>query len=333
MISIIVPIYKTEKYIQKCISSIACQTNKDIEIILVDDGSPDNCPKICDEWAEKDNRIKVIHKDNGGLVSARKAGLETASGEYVGFVDGDDFIEPDMFEKIQTMISKYKPDMVLCDFYYDFGDKTEESRQLFTKEFYNKQNLISDLYPKMLYSGTFYKFGINPCCWSKVYKKELLEKNLQLVDNRIKMGEDAAFTYPCLLDAKTVCTISKPLYHYIINKNSMTQCYDESLKSILLLPYNRIKEKNTESCFDISPQLNYYLLYLVNFLIRNEIAGGNVKKIINEILDNKDIVNAIKMVEPNSLPLHTKIIAFAIKKKSKIILNLYAALMKLYLRR
>ena len=332
MISIIVPIYKTEKYIQKCISSIANQTNKHIEIILVDDGSPDSCPEICNEWAEKDKRVKVIHKKNGGLVSARKAGLEIANGDYIGFVDGDDFIEPDMFEKMQDMISEYSPDMVLCDFYYDFGDKAEESRQLFTRKFYNKNALISELYPKMLFSGEYYKFGINPCCWSKVYKRELLEKNLALVDNKIKMGEDAAFTYPCLLDAETVCTISEPLYHYMIHENSMTQSYDENLKNIILLPYNRINEKNAESSFDISAQLNYYLLYLVNFLIRNEIAGGNVKEIIDEILNNKEIVDSIKKIKTNCLPLHTKIIAFAVKTKSRLFLRLYATLMKIHLK-
>ena len=96
MISIIVPIYKVEKYIRQCVDSIINQTYEDIEIILVDDGSPDNCPQICDDYAKTDSRVKVIHKENGGIMSARKAGLKVATGEYIGFVDGDDWIEADM---------------------------------------------------------------------------------------------------------------------------------------------------------------------------------------------------------------------------------------------
>ena len=100
LVSIIVPVYKTEKYIHECVDSLINQTLKDIEIILVDDGSPDNCPAICDAYADKDNRIVVIHKDNGGLSDARNVALETAKGDYIGFVDSDDFVEPTMFEKL-----------------------------------------------------------------------------------------------------------------------------------------------------------------------------------------------------------------------------------------
>ena len=100
VISVIVPVYNVEKYLDKCVDSIVNQTYKNLEIILVDDGSPDNCPKMCDAWVEKDSRIKVIHKENGGVSSARNAGLKASCGEYIGFVDSDDFIQPDMFEQL-----------------------------------------------------------------------------------------------------------------------------------------------------------------------------------------------------------------------------------------
>ena len=105
LISVIVPIYKVEKYLSKCIESIIAQEYSNIEIILVDDGSPDNCGKICNDYAIKDNRIKVIHKENGGLSSARNAGIDIAQGEYIGFVDSDDTIEPYMYEKLYNAIS------------------------------------------------------------------------------------------------------------------------------------------------------------------------------------------------------------------------------------
>ena len=106
-ISVIVPIYKVEAYLRQCVDSILAQTYTDLDIVLVDDGSTDNCPAICDAYARKDARVQVVHKPNGGLMSARQAGLRVAKGEYVGFVDGDDWIEPDMYEKMMALMEKY----------------------------------------------------------------------------------------------------------------------------------------------------------------------------------------------------------------------------------
>ena len=106
LVSVIVPIYNVEKYLEKCIESIVNQTYKNLEIILVDDGSPDNCPAICDEWAQKDSRIKVIHKKNGGLSSARNAGLEVSNGEYISFVDSDDWLDENTFEEVYNNFLK-----------------------------------------------------------------------------------------------------------------------------------------------------------------------------------------------------------------------------------
>ena len=116
LITVIVPVYKVEKYLDRCVQSIVDQTYTNLEIILVDDGSPDNCPKMCDEWAKKDKRIKVIHKQNGGLSDARNAGLEKAKGKYVGFVDSDDYISPIMYEKLYKCIIDNQADMAMCGF-------------------------------------------------------------------------------------------------------------------------------------------------------------------------------------------------------------------------
>lgn len=328
MISIIVPIYKVEKYLKRCVDSILNQTFTDFELILVDDGSSDNCPAICDEYAKKDPRVKVIHKQNGGLINARKSGLKIASGEYIGFVDGDDWIEPDTYQNFADMIKKYSPDMVLSDFYYDNGTELSNSNQLFDQEFYDKTALKEKLYPKMLFSGQYYKFGVNPCCWSKVYKKELLKENLPQVDGRIKMGEDAAFTYPCLLDAESVATVKKPSYHYIQNPQSMTNSYDETLKDIIFLPYVHIKEKCRECGTGLGNQPDYYLLYLANFLIRNETAAKDPSEGIKALILNDDIVKAAQNVNLSILPLHTKVFATALKIKSKPLLKVYIFLLK-----
>lgn len=113
MISIIIPIYKVEQYLDECVTSIINQTYKDLEIILVDDGSPDKCPRMCDEWAKKDARIKVVHKKNGGLSSARNAGLKVAKGEYIGFVDSDDYVDETMYEDLMRVMNQNENTMVV----------------------------------------------------------------------------------------------------------------------------------------------------------------------------------------------------------------------------
>jgi len=339
MISIIVPIYGVEKYIRQCIDSIINQSYKNLEIILVDDGSKDKCGMICDEYAQKDARIKVIHKKNGGLVSARKAGLSVATGEYVGFVDGDDWIEPIMYEEIAKRIEKDSPDIVMAEFYCEFKNHKETSTQIFTESFYDKDMLKNKIYPNMLFNGKFYLFGISPNCWSKVFRRELLKRNLQEVDVCIKMGEDAAFTYPCLLEASTVSCIKTPLYHYRIVSTSMSRGYDENLENIILLPYYRLRETNELVKGILSEQLNYYLIYLVNFLIRNEAKAfgrkskKEIKKTIKNIIFNDDIINSSIKVERNRLPIHTKIIVNLISKKSVFGLYLYIRGLNVYLKK
>lgn len=123
-ISVIVPVYKTEGLLDRCVESIVGQTYKNLEIILVDDGSPDNCPAMCDEWAEKDSRIRVIHKENGGLCSARNAGMDIATGDYLGFVDSDDCIEPDMYQLLVENAVSTQADISRCGIFVD-----EESRE------------------------------------------------------------------------------------------------------------------------------------------------------------------------------------------------------------
>lgn len=129
-ISVIVPVYKTEQYLNRCVQSITDQTYKNLEIILVDDGSPDNCPEMCDQWAKKDERIKVIHKRNGGISSARNAGLDSATGDYIMFADSDDWMEPDMAEFLYRLIVKYDADISRCGFYFDDNGTLKKKQRM-----------------------------------------------------------------------------------------------------------------------------------------------------------------------------------------------------------
>ena len=124
LVSVIVPVYKVEKYLDKCVESIVGQTYKNLEIILVDDGSPDNCPAMCDKWADRDSRIKVIHKQNGGVSSARNAGIDAVQGEFIGFVDSDDWLEPDMYDCLVKNALEYNADISRCGYFVDWSDHT-----------------------------------------------------------------------------------------------------------------------------------------------------------------------------------------------------------------
>lgn len=335
MISIIVPIYKVEKYLDKCVNSILNQTYKDLEIILVDDGSPDNSPKMCDDFAKQDSRIKVIHKSNGGLMSARQAGLRIANGEYVGFVDGDDWIEPDMYMHFYKAICDYQPDMAVSEFYFETGDEIDISKQNLSKPFFTKDEMINKIYPNMLFKAPYYNFGINPCCWSKIYKKELLESCLYSISTEIKIGEDTAFTYPCLIKAESVAYIDKPCYHYLDSRDgSMTSSYDADMENTILIPFEILKKVFAESGYNFANSLDYYLFYLIEFIIRNEAAFSNKKskkeiiQTIKNFTHNKELVLALNNINPADLPLRKKFLLTFIKMKSNEFIYLYIKLLR-----
>ena len=150
-LSIIVPIYKIEEFLPHCIESILSQTFQDFELILVDDGSPDRCPAICDKYAKEDSRIKVIHKPNGGLVSARKAGLQIAKGDYVGYVDGDDWIEPEFYAKLMTAAIENDADIVAEGFIKDIGDNCTLKINPIPCRNYSKNEIVHDIIPNMMF--------------------------------------------------------------------------------------------------------------------------------------------------------------------------------------
>ena len=176
VISVIVPIYNVEKYLKKCIESILNQTYRYIEIILVDDGSTDKSGCICDTYEKNDSRVKVIHKKNGGLDSARKAGIRIATGDYVGYVDGDDWIEHNMYEKMMAQIDKNheKINCVICGIVENYEDR-ERSRKPYLQEgTYNRKIFSEKLKNKLLYTGEFFRSSVTTSLWDKIYDRKIL---------------------------------------------------------------------------------------------------------------------------------------------------------------
>lgn len=207
LISVIVPVYKVEEYLDECIASVAAQTYKNLEIILVDDGSPDNCPQMCDAWAEKDGRIRAIHKSNGGLSDARNTGLDVATGDYIAFVDSDDYIKPDMMEKLFAAISEQNADIAACGILNCEGDRqvTWGCRDF---------SGTSEQVLAMLYNDAAYPVA----AWNKLYRR-ICWKTLRFPVG--KTCEDAFTTYRLVHDANRIVMISEALYCYRIRPGSI----------------------------------------------------------------------------------------------------------------
>lgn len=220
LFSIIIPIYNVEKYLPQCLDSVLGQTFSDIEVILVDDGSTDDCPRMCDGYASRDERIKVIHKQNGGIVSARQAGTAEAAGEYIINVDADDWIDTAYCEKMAEVIGKFGPDIVMCGHVKTYEEK-EEPRPLTNRAgFYDREQIEKEILPGLLQNE--YAKGMSLSLWAKAIKRPLQRKH-QLTDVALSMGEDSACVAPCIFHAQSLYVMEDCLYYYRQNPESITK--------------------------------------------------------------------------------------------------------------
>lgn len=290
LISIIVPIYNVEKYLEQCINSILNQSYKNIEIILVDDGSPDNCGKICDRYAKFDKRIKVIHKKNGGLSEARNFGLDIARGEYIVFVDSDDYIDIHMIEILLENIKKYDTDIVICNF--NFFENINIIRRNLSKNIktgiYNNIDIIKEYFLSSPIELVV--------AWNKIYKRKLFDKDTHFPVNRLY--EDLATSYKLYFKSQKVCILDNKLYYYRKRENSITKSV--SKRNIIDL-INTIKEsyifaKNYKLDKEAGQYIinMYYgliiLLYDNNLLEDSKTFVNDLNHFIKQYVNIKDII-------------------------------------------
>ena len=210
LVSIIVPIYKVEPYLRRCLDSIVNQTYTNLEIILVDDGSPDNCPQICDEYAAKDKRIIVIHKENGGLSDARNAGLDICKGEYISFVDSDDWVDEKYIEVLLSLSIKENTDIVIGEYVKTNGKIPQKEENVWTKTYSSKEALIR------LFSKNNITYTVS---WGKLYKKELFNSIRFPIG---KYHEDEFTTYILFYRSTKIAYTNKVIYYYFRHSNSIT---------------------------------------------------------------------------------------------------------------
>ena len=213
LISIIVPIYNVSKYLDKCVESILNQNYKNIELILVDDGSTDGSEKKCDDWAREDSRVVVIHKENGGSADSRNVGMEAAKGDYIGFVDSDDWIAPEMYEKLIEVIQERNLDMAVCFFKavsdenYVFNNTEYPTTEYTGRDFANI--IIAEKKPRISYA-----------IWKCLYKREVI-RDIKFYKG-VHYNEDAVFLIESLWNAKKMAFIDTPMYYYRVHESSIS---------------------------------------------------------------------------------------------------------------
>ncbi len=221
LISVIVPIYNLDAYLFQCVDSIVRQTYQRLEIILVDDGSTDNAIEICEFFRKADPRIKVISKSNGGLVSARKAGLSASSGDYLFYVDGDDWISPDCIEQYYRLARQHDADIVIGDYQREFLGNFVTMRNAIAPGHYDRQRIERDVLPRMISDGPFFNHGIRTYSWGKLYRRAAIETLQQRIPDEIMVGEDAALVYPAILASDSLCVSDYALCNYRQRPNSI----------------------------------------------------------------------------------------------------------------
>lgn len=230
LVSVIVPVYNVEKYIDRCVTSIVSQTYSNLEIILVDDGSIDSSGVKCDYWAKKDSRIKVIHKKNGGLGYARNSGLDIATGTYVSFIDSDDYIKTNAYEELVDRITTCDADAVYFGCNYDVNGIIKTGQQNFPESCFFKTDIYEKLLP-LSFGASIEKegddYGVGSVCCA-FFRRSIFEDNkLRFSSERKLLSEDIIFTSNLLVHMNVVCFSNGNYYYYFLNEKSLSHSYRE----------------------------------------------------------------------------------------------------------
>ena len=317
LISVIIPVYEVEKYIEKCLDSVINQTYTNLEIILVEDGSKDNSSKICDEYAKKDKRIQVIHKENAGVSSARNTGLDKANGKYIAFIDSDDYVDKEYIEYLYNEITKNNADISICGT-IDIDENEnvcKESKKI--EKTLNLEETLQELLQEKYYSSVV---------WAKMYKAELAKK-VKFNEN-LKIAEDFDYLYNIIKNLeKTRVNTTKSLYYYKIRTNSATtNSYNENWGKEIVLSEDVIKDCKT----NFEPLVQYAIRrYIrINYTCMMKVLRQNqddkiykklqenVKKYLKQYLlsSNISIIEKLKIIFAMYFKSTTKFLLKVLKK-------------------
>lgn len=319
-LSIIIPVYNAKPYLPACLDSLLKQTWTDYEIILVDDGSTDGSSMLCDEYASRYDHILCHHQPNSGHTAARQQGYRLSRGQYVTFVDSDDWVAADMYSRMCQAAMDTHADVLLCNYMAVMPDQEKKCCSLFPAGFYNKERLITEVYPNMIYFGTFFVYGIAPNMWNKIFRRTLLEKHLLRVPHNIASGEDGLATYGCMLEASSMYFFDEAFYYYRSHAESITHTMDAK----------RLSENHTlfDTYHDIidivqypymERQLDYFFVYhtLLTFtLVFQQMAksGSDFRQLFRSECENTNIRKAFAAVKINDITgTHNKLYTLCIR--------------------
>lgn len=327
-VSVIVPIYNAAQYLEKCLDSIVNQTLKEIEIVLVDDGSTDSSAEICKNYLS-DSRVTYYHKENEGLAAARDDGMMRAKGEYIGFVDSDDWIEPDMYEKMYAAAKSNNSDVVFCNCIQN------ENGYRFSREIpvgaYDREKIKTELLPKTL-AFISKDGGKRSIRWSncmRIYKTETLNKNGIKFDRRLRRSQDLQLTYEAMLVAQNFYYIDEPLYHNRVVADSLSRGYTKNMWPLYTYLID-ILYKDTENFkeLDLMPQMHLRAFFFATDCIENEMKplcpNDRKKKIelIEQIMNDPICERFYGHIPTGKLnPLYRKYYELIHKKKAAEILD------------
>ena len=330
-VSIVVPVYNTEKYLKRCLDSITNQTLTEIEIVIVDDGSREECAKLCDEFSKADSRIKVVHKTNGGLGYARNTGMQESTGEYVGFVDSDDYIESSMYESLYNAAVKYDADLAVSGISFVGGNMFSESGECVKKSFFGSDTLFEKGDMKKLLLGVVgalpnepddSRYGASVC--KNIFKNSLIqEEKLEFLSERVILSEDTLFMVDFIKKAKKAVGIPDASYCYCRNEDSLSKSYKKERfeKSIIFL--NELEKRIADTV-----NKNEYKIYLdrltqgfgrvlcsqeIMHARENNIKYSVLRKRLFEICTCDKIKNVLKSYPWYKLPIKQAAFAFTMK--------------------
>lgn len=324
-VSVVVAIYNIEKYLRTCLESLRMQDYDSCEFVLVDDGSTDLSGAICDEYIQKDGRFKVIHKENEGIVSARRTGLNNANGKYIYFVDGDDWLDVGIISELLRKQKEYNAELVVFPYYR--ADELEELRVDSPQVGLLTGDDLDSFKKKYISQGKLYHFGMAPAVWNKIYEREHVQKVYMKIPKNITIGEDLAVTVPYIMECRSILFVdTEQAYHYRIRNDSMTHKYDPKLID---------KVKNLKAYFDklelpleIVAQMDKYWAMIATMLIDNQMSGrvdsAEKRNIVKKIYEIPGLLEAISKVPRQDYTFRFKILLYPfISKNYRILLIMY----------
>lgn len=332
-VSVVIPVYNAEKYLKRCMDSVHEQTLQEIEIILVDDGATDTSGMMCDAYAKKYENVRVIHQENGGLTSAWKAGSKEAAGIYIGYVDSDDYIAEDMYQRLYDRGVSEDADIVCCGLthVYENSNRVSWNEEMdVQKDSYTIEEMEQELFPACINDGSFMGRKLQPNRVTKIVKRRLVLQNLELCDERVTVGEDYQFTLAVFLDAKKISIIRNYCpYTYWMNEQSMTGQYDNAyMDKIKLMKHRLCCISDNKKKYDFKPQIINDFLCLTILEIKGEIvknikSGYAVnKRDMKRICTDTEVKHALSVYHMPKLMLTEKLFIFFMKHNMYLLMYL-----------